>query len=282
MRLKLKALVSLIGSLWVSSCTVLGFAYLNFPADKSTLKIDENIAYGNAAHQKLDIYRPTAAKGNQPVILYFYGGGWTMGSKDDYLFMADTLAKQGFIVVIPDYVKYPEAKFPTFIEDAAQATEWTYQHIAEYGGDPKNMHILGHSAGGHMGALLVSDPRYLKGKIPIRSFVGLAGPYSFTPKEEIYKKIFGPPENYPNMQVTTFITGKEPPMLLLYGGKDDVVGQFNMEKLSEAIRAKGGVVETKIYPKLGHIDIMTGFSPAWKLDEPVVEDTISFFKTHSN
>ena len=284
-RVKAKTLLILCTAFWLTACTTLGFLYLNRSVLREHLHITRDVAYGKQPWQKLDIYQPAKAEAPLPVVLFFYGGGWTKGDKADYLFVAERLVRAGFVVVIPDYVKYPQAKFPTFMHDVALAAKWLHTHAKDYAGDPENLHLMGHSAGGLMGALLLSDKHYLAdvGLTPaiFRSFVGLAGPYDFTPDEEPYLTIFGPPSNYPNMQVTHFIDGTEPPMLLQYGQADDVVGYSNIEKLVPRIEQKQGKVEVRLYPKHDHIDVIADFSEAWAKDSPVVTDAIAFLKTHA-
>ena len=144
------------------------------------------------------------------VVVFFYGGRWTYGAKEDYRFVAATFVKEGFVVVIPDYRKYPQVRFPVFVEDGAKALAWVSDHIVEWHGNPARIHVVGHSAGAHIGTLLTADARYLaeEGKdrsLTIHDFAGLAGPYAFTPDEPDLEDMFGPPQNYPIMQVTTFI-----------------------------------------------------------------------------
>ncbi len=283
--MKAKTLLILCTTFWLAACTTLGLAYLNSSVDTRNLRVHADIRYGKQPWQKLDIYQPEKASAPLPVVLFFYGGGWTKGDKADYLFVADTLVRAGFVVVIADYVKYPQAKFPTFMHDAALAAKWVRAHANDYAGDPENLQLMGHSAGGLMGALLLADTHYLAdvGLQPnmFRSFVGLAGPYDFTPDEEPYLTIFGPPSNYPNMQVTHFIDGTEPSMLLQYGQADDVVGYSNIEKLVPRIQEKHGKVEVRLYPTHDHIDVIADFSKAWAKDSPVVADAIAFLKTHA-
>ena len=188
------------------------------------------------------------------------------------------------MVVIPDYRKYPSVRFPVFVQDGAKALAWTYDNIKSYGGAPSRIHVAGHSAGAHIGALLTADARYLanegkKRSKVIRSFAGLAGPYDFVPDEPDLEDMFGPPENYPLMQVTTFIDGKQPPMLLLYGAADTDVAPYNLERLQRRIKAAGGRVESIIYPDTDHIDILLALSWLKSDDAPVLADMIKFFKS---
>jgi acetyl esterase/lipase len=201
-----------------------------------------------------------------------------------YRFVAADLAKAGYLVVIPNYIKYPDAKFPAFMDDIALATAWTYKNIAAHGGDPERLYLMGHSAGAHVAALIISDTSYLKkhNTTPqiIKAFAGLSGPYAFTPDTSHLKAIFAPPSNYPAMQVPTFITGNEPPMLLLYGGDDSAVALFNLTKLADAINAKGGIVETKVYPDVGHIGIIRSMSWLNNGTPPTTKDAVAFFEKY--
>ncbi|MBI5673070.1 MAG: alpha/beta hydrolase, partial [Nitrospirae bacterium] len=151
------------------------------------MAVEHDRVYGPEPSQKLDIYVPANPKDKQlDVLVFFYGGRWTYGAKEDYRFVAATFVNKGFIVVIPDYRKYPQVRFPIFVEDGAKALAWVSNHIGEWHGNPARIHVVGHSAGAHIGALLAADPHYLadEGKdrsLAIHDFAGLAGPYAFTP-----------------------------------------------------------------------------------------------------
>ena len=116
------------------------------------------------------------------MVLFFYGGNWDSGSKEDYLFLGEALASRGFVVAIADYRIYPEVRYPEFLADGASAARWTFAHIAEYGGDPARVSLMGHSAGAYIALMLALDPDWLgPERARIKSAVGLAGPYDFLP-----------------------------------------------------------------------------------------------------
>ena len=85
--------------------------------------------------QTLNIWRKGDGKA-APVLIFFYGGGWVKGSADEYGWAARAYASKGFVVVVPDYRKVPQARFPAFVQDAADAVRWTRDNIAKFGGDP--------------------------------------------------------------------------------------------------------------------------------------------------
>lgn len=270
----------------LSGCAQLAFTAVNLPSRFGDMEVLHDLSYGSEQSQKLDIYLPVGAHDKDlDVIVFFYGGRWTYGEKNYYRFVGSAFTAKNFIVVIPDHRKYPEVRFPVFVEDGAKALAWVYDHITAYNGKPERIHVAGHSSGAHIGGLLAADARYLEAEgknrsLVIHDFAGLAGPYAFTPDEPDLKDMFGPPQDYPNMQVTTFIDGEQPPMLLLYGDADRTVKLSNLEKLHQRIKQQGGQVQSKIYHDVGHTGLaaaLTWFNPR---GTPVVHDMVTFF--HSN
>jgi acetyl esterase/lipase len=283
--LKIKPIIASISLLLLSACSSTGLFLLN-----STLKLNsqhsvsKDIAFGQAEWQKLDIYTPNNnAQHAKPVLVFFYGGSWDSGTKEMYFFVADAFTRLGYVVIIPDYAKYPAARFPVFMEDGAAAIAWTKQHVANYGGDPQKLFIAGHSAGAHLGGLLLTDARYLKkhalSPLDVQGFSGLAGPYNFTPIRPSLMDVFGPPENYPNMQAMNFVNGDEPPMLLLHGAEDDTVGVRNQELLIEKLSAVGNPSTSILYPGLTHTSILTSLTPVLKKNSSTLDDMDKFFKS---
>lgn len=242
------------------------------------------IAYGKAERQKLDIYVPKNVAENAPVIIFFYGGGWQSGSKSQYEFAAEAFTSNGYIVVIPDYAKYPEFIYPTFLEDAALATKWVTANINKYGGDKNKLFLMGHSAGGHMAAMLAANAQYLGlSHSQIKGLVGLSGPYDFVPQEQKYKDMFAPAYkngNYKSGMPATYVDGTQPPMLLIYGKKDDVVAMVNLTSMQTAVAKKGGKLEVKIYDDMDHIDTVAGLS-LLKRNDDMLDRILKFMETHS-
>ena len=99
-----------------TACSSVAFTLANVPAHFEEMKVVRNQAYGPVPSHLLDIYIPAdAVKQLREVIIFFYGGRWTDGTKDDYRFVGATFANRGYIVVIPDYRKYPDVRFPSFV-----------------------------------------------------------------------------------------------------------------------------------------------------------------------
>lgn len=279
------ALFTAFSLIFMSACSSGAFLLANLPVKFGDQKIHRDIPYGPERWQKLDIYLPATVNPPAPVLVFFYGGRWTFGKKAQYAFAAKTFSDAGYVVVLPDYSKYPQVKFPAFVEDAAKAVAWTHDHIGEYGGNTSRLYVSGHSSGAHMGALVSVNPQYLKAEgkelAIITAFAGLAGPYDFIPEAQDLKDIFGPPENYPNMQVPTFVNGRQPPMLLLHGADDTQVIQRNLNRLRDKIESTGGIVETRVYDNIDHIEIIGSLSWLLKDRAPVKRDMLNFFEMYS-
>ena len=143
----------------------------------------------------------------------------------------------------PTIATIQPVKFPEIIDDARRAVEWVHRNIGRYGGDPGKIFIMGHSAGAHLGAMLILDETYLDRDTyqAIQGFIGLSGPYDFLPHTEPYQyAVFGPETRYADSQPINFVDGTEPPLLLLYGDDDTQVKPRNIINLAEKIRAHGG------------------------------------------
>jgi acetyl esterase/lipase len=244
-----------------------------------------DIPYGPQPRQKLDVYRPTHGSNPAPIVVFFYGGSWQSGSKADYRFVAQALASRGFVAVLPDYRLYPPHRFPVFVEDGALAVRWAHDHAADFGGDPRWLHLMGHSAGAHIAALLTLDARYLAevglDRSAVRSTAALSGPYDFIPAPDT-RAVFNMPAGDaaapdPRIEPINFVDGRAPPMLLLHGLKDDVVAAENAFKLAAAITAKGGQARWIAYPRLGHAGVVLALAAPFRWLGPVLDDVTRFF-----
>ncbi|MEO5561075.1 MAG: alpha/beta hydrolase [Dokdonella sp.] len=210
---------------------------------------------------KLDVYRPSSDTSAAPVALFFYGGSWRRGSRDEYAFVGQALAARGILAIVADYRKYPQGRFPDFETDAAAATRWTIDHARDWGGDPARVFLVGHSSGAQIVALLATDARYLAevGLKPrdLAGVVGIAGPYDFLPlTDPKIKEVFGEESNWSASQPINFVDGDEPPFLLLNGTGDRVVDPRNSASLAQRLRAAGIAVTHRQYPGVGHFRIL--------------------------
>lgn len=229
----------------------------------------------------LDIYRPARSAVPMPVALFFYGGSWRSGSRKDYAFVGNALARQGILTIVADYRKYPAVRFPGFELDAARAARWTFDHIGEYGGDPQRVFLVGHSAGAQIAALLVTDAHYLATEnLRPRDFagvIGIAGPYDFLPlTDPKLIEVFGPEKDWGASQPIRFVHAGEPPFLLLHGDGDRVVWPRNSTAMNAALLAAGAPVRLKQYPGIGHFRIIAALR--YPSLGPTLGDMVTFIE----
>ncbi len=109
----------------------------------------------------LDVYAPPDAK-NLPVVFWIHGGGWQGGDKTDVQIKPKVFTDKGFVFVSTNYRLLPSVDMATIVRDVAKSIRWVHDHIAEYGGDPNRLLVMGHSAGAQLAALICTDDRYLK------------------------------------------------------------------------------------------------------------------------
>ncbi len=252
---------------------------LNATVPDAGVTVTRDVAFTAGSPLRLDVYRPAQASG--PLVVFLYGGSWRTGDKSIYPFVAKPLAARGAVVVVPNYRLYPEVQFPAFLDDNAQAVAWSLSHAAALGADPARVFVVGHSAGAYNAAMLALDPAFLAragtSRDRLAGVVGLAGPYDFLPiTDPDVIPVFAPVDDGPASQPVSYVDGRNPPLLLLAGDADTTVRPRNTASLAQRVAAAGGPVSSRIYPGLGHIGIVTAFTPLFAGKAPVLEDVWTF------
>ncbi len=241
----------------------------------------EDLVYGPKPRQALDLYLPPNATAETPLVLFLYGGSWKWGSKERYGFVAYPLAERGLAVAVADYRLYPEVKFPDFNHDAATAAAWLQRERQNLGLGPGPLHLMGHSAGAHIAALLALDPQYLAAakldQGQLGRFVGLSGPYGFYPSQiDFVSDIFPPADQEDQARPLTFAKGDAPDMLLLHGADDGLVSPRNSTELAAAQISAGADASARLYPEIGHKEMVLAFTPPFQGLAPAIDDTVAF------
>lgn len=139
------------------------------PADSCEVETLRGISYydgpqADVVRHRLDAFLPKGKK-DFPVVILVHGGAWIFGDNRCcglYSSVGEYLASQGIGAVLPNYRLSPSVKHPEHVKDVARAFAWTKNHIGEFGGRPDQLFLVGHSAGGHLVALLTTDEQYLK------------------------------------------------------------------------------------------------------------------------
>ncbi|ROL74053.1 esterase [Pseudomonas protegens] len=261
---------------------------LNSLTPDSTFIKTRDIAYGSDPRQKLDVYQPRQADPGAPVVVFFYGGSWNSGSRNDYDFVGEALASRGMVAVLADYRLYPQVRYPAFLEDAARAVAWTHEHIGEFGADPRRLFLMGHSSGAYNVAMLALDSRLLGqvGLTPqiIKGWIGLAGPYDFLPiRNPEVRPVFFYPDSPPDSQPINHVSRGAPPALLIASSEDSLVNpQRNTGGLASKLRAAGVPVQEFYFSRTGHATLLAALSRPLRGLAPVLDRVSGFVESTPN
>lgn len=249
---------------------------LNALSSASSHRAVRDVAFGPLPRHQLDIYQPdtrTIARNPQsaaqPVVVFFYGGSWNRGERKDYAFIGHSLAARGYITVIPDYRLYPEVRFPDFLHDNARAIAWVKTNIAQYGGDPDKLFVMGHSAGAYNASMMALDSRWLGqhnlSPSVIKGWAGVSGAYNFLPigTPDVQPVFFHP--NYPkDSQPIDFVHPQAPASFLATSPEDELINpKRNTFALADRLKQVGVSTTLKTYGTVDHVSIIA--SVAWPL-----------------
>ncbi len=255
-----------------------------FAPKDSARVVTKDARYADGPRHGLDAYAPLKADGPAPVAIFFYGGSWETGRRQEYGWVARALAAQGFLTVVPDYRVYPDVVFPDFLDDCAKAVRWAVDHAAELGGDPGRIVLVGHSAGAYNAAMLALDSRWLRsaGVEPgvIRAIAGLSGPYSFLPLESpITRRTFGAETDLEATQPVRYARADAPAAFLATGAADTLVRPRQTRRLTAALRDAGVTVEEHHYDGMGHAGPVLAFARPFRRKSTLFADMVRFLKS---
>ena len=264
----------------LSACSPL--TVVNAVSPAGSIQATRALHYGSDPRNALDVYRPAGNAASAPVIVFFYGGNWVSGKREDYAFVGRALAARGFVVVVPDYRLYPHVRYPDFLVDSAGALAWTAREITAYGGDPKQIFVMGHSAGAYNASMVALDPSYLARynmrASALRGWIGLAGPYNFLP---IYnpttKPVFNFPDTPASSQPINHVSKSSPPALLIAANKDDLVNPArNTGALASKLRANGVTVQEVYFDGVNHVTLVASIAAPLRSLAPTLDAIDTF------
>jgi arylformamidase len=248
------------------------------PSSSAGLLITKDICYhpqpgSNRLLQSLDVYAPQSPNGLCPVILFMHGGGWRASDKNDPLGVhanvCKALAARGLVTVNMNYRLAPRFKHPEPARDVAYALRWTRENISAYQGDPERVFLSGHSAGGHLAALIALDPNYLDGVgltgAAIKGVIGICGVYNlahFAARNWMAEHLmttaaFGNDRDLrAQASPVNHVRAEAPPFLLLNAQKDERLEE-EADELSSLLRNQGVSTETSIISGTNHFTILS-------------------------
>jgi acetyl esterase/lipase len=251
------------------------------------VKVIQNVTYyeGKDADPKkhcLDLYLPADRTGF-PVLFYVHGGGWTIGDKNEFGVpgqLGRSLARQGIGMVSVNYRLSPAVKHPEHIRDVAQAFAWTYRNISKYGGRPDELFVSGHSAGGHLIALLATDESYLKAAGlsfgTIRGAIPISGVFRIDAKQTLFRGPFGQdPDALRQASPITHVARATPPFLILHADRDfPHCDGPAAQAFCTALMDQGAKAQVLEIPSRNHITVL--WQAAASADDPAHRALVTF------
>jgi acetyl esterase/lipase len=279
--------VAIIAAVALTACAPLSSLNALVESDSHEMT---TAAYGTGTRQKLDVYVPLVATGQVrptegwPLVVFFYGGSWKHGERAHYRFVGEALAARGIVAVIPDYRLYPEVRYPDFLKDNAAATAWALRAALRLGADPKQVFVMGHSAGGYNAAMMALDARWLGAEsiLPtqLAGWIGLAGPYDFLPIENPdVKPVFLHPDTPPESEPIRHVSASVPRAFLAAAPDDDLINpERNTKQMASKLKQTGIPVTLQIYPGTSHTTLIGAFAFPLRFLAPVLDDVVEFVK----
>ncbi len=142
-----------------------------------------DLRYGDGPSETLDVF--PAAVPNAPVLIYVHGGYWRALDKSDFSFVAPSFVADGAMVVVPNYALCPAVSVEDIALQMVKTVAWTWHHAAEHGGNPARIALVGHSAGAHLAAMLLSCRwKQVDEALPLQPLAGalaISGLYDLEP-----------------------------------------------------------------------------------------------------
>ncbi len=254
------------------------------------LDVHRDLIYvdGGGASRSLDLAVPKVPAGKKiPLVVYIHGGGWRNGSKQDV--NALPLLREGMAVASINYRLTDEARWPAQVNDCKAAIRWLRAHGAQYGIDTSKVGVWGHSAGGHLAALLGTSNgvKSLEGNegittasSSVQAVCDWFGPSDLNrivntsaTAHKVVLALFGSDDKAAEKVASpiTYVSKLAPPFLIIHGDKDDLVPVSQSHWLADALKKAGAEVKLRVVPGAGH---GTGFSAK---DQ---ESMVLFFKKY--
>lgn len=234
---------------------------------------------------RLDVFMPPGADG-VAVLVHFHGGALMAGDKATPQrpdFFPARFVSEGIGVVMANYRLSPAVRYPVHLEDAAAAVAWVFDNIAGYGGNPEQIYISGHSAGGYLAAMLALDGRYLghhgirpssvRGTIPISPFLDVE---EVAPERD--KSVWGnDAAAWREASPMTYLA-KAQPMLLIVADRDADWRKAQNARVHEALSALGSDIELIEAPNRTHLSLISRVDAG---DDVVATAIIDFVRRHA-
>lgn len=240
----------------------------------TAIKIKRDISYAsdslNRPENLLDVYYPKDMSKAKDVLVFIHGGSWNSGKKETYWWLGRNMASKNVVTIIINYSLSPAYQYEKMAADCVKALKWVSTNAGTYGGDSSNIFLMGHSAGGHLAALIHSDPRFFEKegiRDPIHGLI-LNDAFGLDMFEYLTK---AEPDDYTTSFLNTFSKDQEVwkaasplyylenfniPLLVFVGEHTYPAIQLQSERLRNELSILNGKVGFRIIPKKKHIPMI--------------------------
>ncbi|MBA4115001.1 MAG: alpha/beta hydrolase [Rubrobacter sp.] len=238
---------------------------------RAEIKHHLDVPFGPTLAEHADLYPWPGTEpgdgGTVPVLVYVHGGYWRSRSSKEFGFVARVPASKGIATVVVNYALCPYVTMDEIVRQTRAAVAWTYKSAVSFGGDPERIHVAGHSAGGHLTAMLLTtdwegdyglSADIIKGVCAISGLFDLAPfPYTFAqPKLQLtWEQVL---RNSPILHVPD----AAPPLLLVYGEGETAELKRQSEDFLATWKAKSLDADLLSLPGKNHYDVIDGFLDA--------------------
>jgi acetyl esterase/lipase len=238
------------------------------------IKIEKDIPYGTTeagSRNQLDIYFPEQDGRSKDVLVFIHGGSWRTGKKNTYWWLGRNFASKNVVEVNINYRLAPGHQYDQMAADAAAAIKWVKNNVSRFGGNPDRIFVMGHSAGGHLAALINSDPRFFNDQgidNPIRGIIlndsfGLdMHEYLLTAEKnkqtDSFLNTFSiDPEIWKTGSPLNYFDQVKNPYLILVGERTYPTIQMQSKRLYEKLLAKNHPVRFYKVPRKKHVGMIS-------------------------
>ena len=226
---------------------------------RAELPLAFDVAYGAHHAERLDVF-PAARPGPAPVHVFVHGGYWQRMDKADFSFVVRGLRPAGAVTVVVNYGLVPSIDLDTLVRQCRAAVAWVHRHATEWGGDPGRISISGHSAGGHLVAMLLATDWPALG-VPsdvVKSGCAISGLYDLEPIRLCYlnQVLALTPEVAQRNSPVLLAPSRATPLILAVGGAEGPEYHRQTDALAAAWRTRGVPIEVMDLPGHDHFSIV--------------------------
>ncbi|TKY58518.1 isoprenylcysteine alpha-carbonyl methylesterase ICMEL1 [Spatholobus suberectus] len=245
-------------------------------------QIRRSIVYGDKPRNRLDLYLPKNSNGPKPVVAFVTGGAWIIGYKAWGSLLGQQLSERDIIVACIDYRNFPQGTISDMIADASQGISFVCNNIAEYGGDPNRIYLMGQSAGAHIAACAIVEQAIKEAGegestswslSQIKAYFGLSGGYNLFNLIDhfhargLYRSIFlsimEGEESLQRFSPEVMIQDPKignaisllPPIVLFHGTEDYSIPSDASKTFAETLKRFGVTAESIMYEGKTHTDV---------------------------